>query len=65
MRLPHRLGGSVSSGGGFFGGPSRGHRCACCIEQRRDQRQSIGVVVNGQDVNRLLIPCRGLAPSAS
>jgi hypothetical protein len=42
---------------GFFGGPSRGHRCACCIEQLRDQRQSIGVVVNGQDVNRLLIPC--------
>jgi hypothetical protein len=58
MTLPHRLGGSVST----WRRASLADRAVvtgapCCVEQLRDQRQSIGIVVNGQDVNRLLIPC--------
>ncbi len=35
----------------IFSRPSGAHLCACGIEQLRDQRQRVGVVVNGQDVN--------------
>ena len=36
---------------GFIRRSSRRDLCACCLEQLCDQRQRVGVVINGQDVN--------------
>ena len=39
----------------FVSRPSRCDLCACCVEQLRDQRQSVCVVVNGEDMNALQV----------
>ena len=57
MTLPPDSAGPCRCGGGLLWRTEPWSRAPCCIEQLRDQRQSIGIVVNGQDVNRLLIPC--------